>query len=104
MDLLKTFNWEENEWRYFFFQVIRQNYDSPTEQWNDLIRAEMLAALRNEVSMFSKGQLKHKQVLTDQLRELTHPTHEYSNDNQIVSKVKNLRWNYEEFRVNYHVE
>lgn len=45
------------------------------------------------ISIFKKGEL-----------QLTHPTHEFSKTKKIITKVRNLRYNFEELRIVYQNE
>ena len=104
LELFKNYNWEEDEWTGFFKNILQKNYDTAEVQWDDDIKKELVYSIKKEVDAFIKAKKKHKQALTNQLRELTHPSHEFAPDHSIISKVKNLRWNFEEFRVNYSVD
>lgn len=99
-ELFRNYNWGENEWKEFFFVVLDRSYDTPTEQWNMEIRRELQINLKQEVGRFKEQKKLHKIAN----KELTHPTHEYSLDRHIVSKVRNLKWNFEEFNVTYKSE
>ncbi|CDW89296.1 UNKNOWN [Stylonychia lemnae] len=103
-ELFKNYNWDEYEWSQFFKIIHSGNLDKPEVQWNDGVKQELVQNLKEEVDRFMKEKLKHTYIMSDSFRELLHPVHYYDADHQIKSRVKNLKWNYNEFRVNFSVD
>lgn len=79
-------HWEE------FFGVLSQNFNTPTEQWNDACRKELLSKVKNA----DEGFFRKRRDITE--KEIT------LNNNDInipESKLLSLKWNYEEFSIEY---
>ena len=84
--------WGLNQWEQFF-SVLVHDYDTPTEQWNEECRRELIKKLREiDSGVFSMLD----ECPTGKLHELTDPT--FKNDGEFLL---NLRWNHEEFEIQY---
>ena len=104
LDLLNSLSWQEQEWTDFFNIVQHKNLDSATEQWNNETRNDLKAKLQEELTEFIEAKKIHKNVVDGggagaggAIRELVLPNHEFNRDKKVISRWKNLKWNYMEF-------
>ena len=73
------------------------------------MRAELQTGIDGEISRFMDTQSDHMRTVLLQPREkkdrlLTHLTHQYTPKGEIQSSVNHLKWNYQEFTINYSCE
>ena len=96
-------SWQDQEWEDFLWKITNKNYDSATEQWNDETREELKGKLQSELNEFLEAKKIHKLVINDDTkRELVLPNHEFNRAKKVISRCKNLKWNFMEFSVKYN--
>ena len=99
---IESLQWNFPQWVEFFTQIVPRNFNSATEQWNCETREELtgklLAAKRQLIEM---KQLNSETITNAERRELMLPIHEFSQGKLVMSRWKNLKWNYREFEVKY---
>jgi len=61
-------------------------------------------SLKEEVENFMKFKVKHRHIISEGNKDPIHPVHYYDDEHNVKSKVKNLKWNYNEYRVNFSVD
>lgn len=70
--------------------------------WNDETRSDLKSTLLRELNEFIEAKKIHKSVVDGgSSKELVLPNHEFNRDKKVISRWKNLKWNYMEFQVNY---
>ena len=83
--------WGASHWSQFF-DTLRQNLNTPTEQWNDACRKELLFKLKkaDEEYFRKRRDVTEKEIALN------------NNDINIPeSKLLSLKWNHEEFSIEY---
>ena len=96
-DLFKEYTWTRYEWQQFF-DKIKLNYNTSTEQWNKKIRNELFNKILQEIENFVFYQRDF--MYSKDKSKPVHPCQEF-NDKNVVMSEKPLKWNHEEFEVDY---
>lgn len=101
-------SWGQYEW-YNFFKLAKLNYKGPASIWNEEMRSELQTGIDEEITRFKETQSEHIKAIIMQPREkkdryLTHLTHQYTYNGEIFSSVQHLKWNYQEYSINYSCE
>lgn len=73
------------------------------------MRSELQTGIDEEISRFKETEAEHTKAILQQPREkkeryLTHLTHQYTQNGEICSSVQHLKWNYQEYSINYSCE
>lgn len=90
--------WEE------LFQKVGQDFKTATEQWNDDCRKELIQNLRDSQTKFNSNWKKIEwNVLETTLNEISNSNQAGGLEGSKISEILQLRWNFEEFSVNYRV-
>lgn len=63
-----------------------------------------MLSIKREVDLFIKQKKKYQEIINERGKELTHPSHEFLFDNTVATTFKNLKWNFQEFKVRYSVD
>jgi hypothetical protein len=90
-ELFKQYTWGRWEWEQFF-NKLKGNYNTSTEQWNKLTRKELYDWILKEVDNYVS-------IQTETRNEKLKNKEEFDIANQ--NKNKYLKWNNEEFEVEY---
>jgi len=99
---IESLQWNFPQWVEFFTQIVPRNFNSATEQWNHEMREELTKKLLAAKNFFIETKKLNSVTLqSKERRELLLPVHEFSAGKRVVSRWKNLKWNYREFRVTY---
>jgi len=75
--------------------------------WNKEAREELLKAVTQEIADFRRSELENTRVLLGILKqkrtfEMMHPGYVFNErDGHIETTIRHLKWNFQEFRVNY---
>jgi hypothetical protein len=90
-------------WAQFFVEKgLLSDHDSATEQWNSQTRMELSEKLDHEMQVFIEAKDLHKRILCDKnAKEPVLPSHEFGPDKKVYSRQINIKWNFNEFEVEY---
>jgi len=86
--------WTLTQWE-LFFSLVAKNFDTPTEQWTEECREELLTKLQRIDEDINS---KFNYCPPHRLHELFDPTFNHNGE-----FLLNIRWNHEEFEMNYEV-
>lgn len=83
--------WGQTHWEELF-NILKQNFNTPTEQWNDACRKELLTKLKKADEDFYRKR-----------RDITEKEIALNNGDLNIpeSKLLSLKWNHEEFSIDY---
>lgn len=83
--------WSSTHWEELF-NILKENFNTPTEQWNDNCRKELLLKLKKADEEFSKKRrdITEKEILLNN-----------GDINIAENKFLSLKWNHEEFFIDY---
>ena len=97
-ELFKQSSWSRWEWKQFFTKL-SGNYNTATEQWNSKTRNELYDCILKEVDNYISVHKEFEHSRTNSARKsLSFSQNKYPH---ISSGAKYLRWNNDEFEVDY---
>lgn len=86
--------WTLSQWEEFF-EIVRKNYNTATEQWGDECRIELMSKLeRADKDVVSK----HRYLKSEEIPQLFEPA-----GSLLCDKLLEIRWNHEEFEMKYDI-
>lgn len=96
-ELFKQYSWGRWEWEQFFAKL-KGNYNTATEQWNKQTRNELYDYILKEVDNYTNTQkeFSHNRHQHEELLTSKHSIYGY-----VKTEVKYLRWNIDEFEIEY---
>ena len=100
-DLASYASWGECEWYNFFIVVRNARNEGPKNYWSNQSQKDCLKGLRDKISNFNLEMQNHIKPILRQESDLTHLTHFYNANGQLLTQTRHLKWNFDEFKLNY---